>query len=306
MKSAAPKFKGTMLMMNQGGGAPAFPPAPAPAPAAPSAGAAGAPSAGAVPGSPSRLKGTIVGVAPPNAGAAPAPPPGTAAFGAPPPFNAPPAFGAPPAGFDAPPQGEQHQFGSPQTANPLGATIAFDGSAPAYGVEAGGGALAYGAPPDASSFGAPPPDGSHAYGASPAGGMDAGGMGGGAYGVPPQGGGYGAVSQPGFGPPPGAPPGFDPVNAGMSAMQPYGAGAPMGAPGMVPGAMIAGQKSWMTTLLLAIFAGTFGVHRFYTGHTLLGALQLLTCGGLGIWTLVDIIFIATGKFTDAQGRPLAK
>ena len=66
------------------------------------------------------------------------------------------------------------------------------------------------------------------------------------------------------------------------------------------------QKSWLTTLLLAFFVGYAGVHRFYTGHTLLGVLQFLTCGGFGIWTLVDIIFILTGKYTDAQGRPLLK
>ena len=99
------------------------------------------------------------------------------------------------------------------------------------------------------------------------------------------------------------------MNPGMGgAMQPYGGGAPMGAPGMAPGAMTAGgpQKSWMTTLLLALFAGYLGVHRFYTGHTLLGVLQLVTCGGGGIWTLVDILFIVMGKYTDAQGRPLAK
>ncbi|MBS2012111.1 MAG: TM2 domain-containing protein [Deltaproteobacteria bacterium] len=82
-------------------------------------------------------------------------------------------------------------------------------------------------------------------------------------------------------------------------MQPY-AGGPMGAPGAP------GSKSFMTTLLLCVFAGTLGVHRFYTGHTLFGVLQLVTFGGCGIWTLIDLIFILTGKYTDAQGRPLQK
>jgi TM2 domain-containing membrane protein YozV len=134
-----------------------------------------------------------------------------------------------------------------------------------------------------------------------------------AYGAPP-GGAYGAPPgppgpQPGFGAPPGPQPGFDPMNPmnPAAAMQPYGVGPQMSGPGM-PGAMVAGgpQKSWMTTLLLAVFAGGFGVHRFYTGHTLIGVLQLVTCGGAGIWALLDIVFILTGKYTDAQGRPLAK
>ena len=101
-------------------------------------------------------------------------------------------------------------------------------------------------------------------------------------------------------------------NAVNQGMQPYGGGAPMmqqpGMPGMnamVPGAG-GPPKQFMITLLLAIFAGSFGAHRFYTGHTLFGVIQLFTLGGCGIWALIDIIMIVTGKYTDAQGRPLAK
>jgi TM2 domain-containing membrane protein YozV len=62
----------------------------------------------------------------------------------------------------------------------------------------------------------------------------------------------------------------------------------------------------MITLLLALFAGSFGAHRFYSGHILFGVIQLFTLGGCGVWQLIDIIMIVTGKYTDAQGRPLVK
>lgn len=66
------------------------------------------------------------------------------------------------------------------------------------------------------------------------------------------------------------------------------------------------QKDWLTTLLLCIFLGGLGVHRFYTGHTAIGLVQLFTGGGCGIWTLIDLITIITGSYKDAQGNPLYK
>jgi TM2 domain-containing membrane protein YozV len=76
-----------------------------------------------------------------------------------------------------------------------------------------------------------------------------------------------------------------------------------------PGAMAPAGKSdkpWMTVLLLCLFAGGFGVHRFYVGKTGSGVAQLLTLGGCWVWAFIDLIMILTGKFTDAQGRIISK
>jgi len=64
-------------------------------------------------------------------------------------------------------------------------------------------------------------------------------------------------------------------------------------------------KDWLTTLLLAIFMGVFGIHRFYSGHILIGVIQLLTGGGCGIWYIVDIILLVTNNYKDADGNPLS-
>lgn len=61
------------------------------------------------------------------------------------------------------------------------------------------------------------------------------------------------------------------------------------------------SKSARTTLLLCMFLGMLGIHRFYVGKIGTGILMLLTLGGLGIWTLVDLIYIASCEFKDSQG-----
>ena len=65
-----------------------------------------------------------------------------------------------------------------------------------------------------------------------------------------------------------------------------------------------GDKDWLTTLLLCIFFGYLGIHRFYTGHTGIGVIQLLTGGGCGVWYLIDLIYIIIGKYKDANGSYL--
>ena len=65
-------------------------------------------------------------------------------------------------------------------------------------------------------------------------------------------------------------------------------------------------KSWLVALLLSILIGSLGVDRFYLGYIGLCILKLLTCGGLGIWYLIDIILIAVGKMTDSNGQPLQR
>ncbi len=56
--------------------------------------------------------------------------------------------------------------------------------------------------------------------------------------------------------------------------------------------------------LLLPLVGLNGIHRLYTGHIGLGVLMLITCGGCGIWQLIDVILVFAGSVTDADGLPL--
>lgn len=46
-----------------------------------------------------------------------------------------------------------------------------------------------------------------------------------------------------------------------------------------------------TSIIVSILAGSIGVDRFIIGDTGIGIAKLLTCGGLGIWTIIDWFLI---------------
>jgi TM2 domain-containing membrane protein YozV len=50
-------------------------------------------------------------------------------------------------------------------------------------------------------------------------------------------------------------------------------------------------KDPIIVLVLSILVGGFGIDRIYIGDTTLGVLKLITCGGLGIWTIIDWFLI---------------
>ena len=71
-------------------------------------------------------------------------------------------------------------------------------------------------------------------------------------------------------------------------------------------------------LLLTLFGGIFGMHRFYAGRPLSGLCMLLLSpvgllllvffigvfplSAVTTWMLVDLVFVARGRFRDGQGR----
>ena len=50
-------------------------------------------------------------------------------------------------------------------------------------------------------------------------------------------------------------------------------------------------KSPTTSLILSLLLGGYGIDRFYIGNIGLGVGKLLTCGGCGIWAIVDWFLI---------------
>lgn len=97
-----------------------------------------------------------------------------------------------------------------------------------------------------------------------------------------------ASHHPGYG----APPGWQPPYAAQWAGNPAHA-------------QPRSDKSFVAVLLLCLFLGGFGVHRFYVGKVGTGILTILTFFGFfGIWPTIDLIFIAIGQFKDSNGLPI--
>lgn len=65
-----------------------------------------------------------------------------------------------------------------------------------------------------------------------------------------------------------------------------------------------GQKSFIATWLFSWFLGSLGVDRFYLGKVGTGVLKLITLGGFGIWSLVDLILTLTNNQRDKMGNKL--
>ena len=55
--------------------------------------------------------------------------------------------------------------------------------------------------------------------------------------------------------------------------------------------LAADLKSPLVSLVLSLVLGVYGIDRFYIGDTTMGILKLVTCGGLGIWTVIDWFLI---------------
>ncbi|XP_063239243.1 TM2 domain-containing protein almondex isoform X2 [Bacillus rossius redtenbacheri] len=58
---------------------------------------------------------------------------------------------------------------------------------------------------------------------------------------------------------------------------------------------------WRTTLILSIMLGGFGVDRFYLGYWQEGLGKFFSFGGLGVWTLIDVILIGLHYLGPADG-----
>lgn len=60
-------------------------------------------------------------------------------------------------------------------------------------------------------------------------------------------------------------------------------------------------KSQIIALILVALIGGLGIHRFYLGYTWQGVVQLLTAGGCGVWSLIDLVRIITGDLQPKDG-----
>lgn len=62
-------------------------------------------------------------------------------------------------------------------------------------------------------------------------------------------------------------------------------------------------KDFYKVILLCVFLGVFGIHRFYTGYKRIGLFQMLTLGGCFVWWIIDIFSLCFNTYKDKYGNP---
>ena len=76
--------------------------------------------------------------------------------------------------------------------------------------------------------------------------------------------------------------------------------------------MIESDRNMYIAAILAFLLGAFGIHDFYLGYTSRGVIKIVltllvaTSFISGIWSIVDLVLILTGKMCDSKGLPLKK
>ena len=74
--------------------------------------------------------------------------------------------------------------------------------------------------------------------------------------------------------------------------------------------ILAKANDLMISIILSIIVGSWGIDRIYIGDVGLGIIKLLTCGGCGIWWLIDLFLIMDAtkrknllQITEIYGAP---
>ncbi len=60
-------------------------------------------------------------------------------------------------------------------------------------------------------------------------------------------------------------------------------------------------RRWSTAFLLSFTLGGFGIDRFYLNYWGAACGKMLTFGGLGVWSILDVILVGTGYLGPADG-----